>query len=116
MAKQPADSHAAAILIAMYLQRGKARMRISRTTLRKIGRRQHLRTAFLDNVRRYLDDYGLAMIEVDASFCVVNLASLAGVRSYTLATFRKESDLDLTNEEDLWDHIDERLGESGADD
>ncbi len=114
--KQPADSHAAAILIAMFLQRGKARMKISRMTLRHVGRRQHLRTAFLDNVRRYLDDYGLALIEVNSSLCVVRLASLEGVRAYTFKRFQEETDLDLEDEDGLWEMIEEELDQDSGDD
>ena len=107
--KRRADSHVAAILICMFLEFGKPRMRMSKAVFKIIGRRQNLRVAFVEAVRDYLEAWDLALIEMDDAFCVLKFSSLRGVAPYTLRRFRKATSLEIEHEDGLWEHIGEQL-------
>ena len=114
--KRRSDSHVAAILICMFLEFGKARMRVSKKSFKTIGRRQNLRIAFVEAVRDHLESWDLALIEAGDAFCVVRFASLRGVAQYPFGRFKRATTLEIGNEDGLWEHIYEELGDEGDED
>ena len=109
------SSHTAAILIAMFMDWGKTRMRISKRTLKLIGRRKRLQEGFERNVREWLEEFGLVLIELDEGkgYCVVKMTALSGVAPFSFKKFRSrtEGDLDLDDEDTLWEIVADWAGE-----
>ena len=104
------SSHTAAILLAMFVEWDKARMRISRRTLKLIGRRKQLKEGFEREIREWLEEYGLVLVELDdgKGYCIVKMTALSGVAPYSFKRFRSdaaEAELDLENEDKLWKHV-----------
>lgn len=55
-----------ALLIALLLKRaGGTRGRVSESTVRRLSKRHHLRSAFKDDLRKELEDLGLLFVEID---------------------------------------------------
>ena len=107
MKNRRTSSHTAAILMAMFIGWGKARMRISRRTLKLIGRRKALKQGFEREIREWLWEYGLVLVELDEGkgYCIVKMTALSGVAPYSLNRFRTDTELDLNDEDMLWDFI-----------
>lgn len=105
--------HAAVILMAMFIDWEKARMRISQSTLKKIGNRKQLKAGFVREIREWLAEYGFVFVELDdgAGYCVVRMTALTGVAPYTLKRFRGRTEFDLDEDVDeLWDFVEDRTG------
>lgn len=101
------SSHAAAILITMFIDWDKARMRISKRTLKLLGRRERLQEGFVRDVREWLDEYGLVLVELDEGkgYCVVKMTALSGVAPFSFKRFRSETEFDIEDEDSLWDVV-----------
>ena len=74
-----------ALLLGLLLKRGEAtRARVSEATVRRLGKRHHLRSAFKDDLRRELDDLGLLFVEIDrGGFGLQRHSTLNGARALT---------------------------------
>lgn len=107
MKNRRTSSHTAAILVAMFINWGKARMRISRRTLKTIGRRKALRQGFEREVREWLWECGLVLVELDEGkgYCIVKMTALSGVAPYSFSRFHSDTELDLDDEDVLWDFV-----------
>ncbi len=107
------SEHTAAILIAMFIHRDKARMRITRRTLKSIGRRKLLKEGFERDVRGWLAEYGLVLVELDEDkgYCIVKMTALSGVAPFSFRKFRTNTEFDLEDENTLWENIEDWAGE-----
>ena len=108
------DSHTAAILMAMFVNWGKARMRISRRTLKLIARRKILRQSFVSEVRGWVEECDAFLVELDEGrqgYCMVKKTALSGVAPYSLEKFSSDTDFDLNNEDELWEFVTDYLDE-----
>lgn len=111
------SSHAAAILMGMFIDRGKARMRISRRTLKRIGRRKRLKEGFEREIREWLEEFGLVLVDLNEGkgYCIVKMTALSGVAPYSFTRFCSETHLDLEDEDELWEYVADWAGEEFAD-
>lgn len=71
-----------AILLALMLARSTlTRARISDRSFRVVSRRVTLRTAFIANVRSWLEDLGVVLLTLDrGGYALVSIAALNGAR------------------------------------
>lgn len=69
-----------ATLIALLQKRAdRNRARVSEKTIRLLSRRRFLRTAFLDNLSKELDDLGIHMVELErGGFGIIRVSTLNG--------------------------------------
>ena len=81
-----------ALLIALLLKRaGKKRAQIGSATIRKLSGRPELRAAFMEDLRRALDDLGFSLIEVDhGGYVVLAWSALRGTATVTAKKFLPE--------------------------
>lgn len=108
------SSHTAAILMAMFIEWGKARMRISRRTLKLIGHRKRLKEGFEREIREWLEEFGLVLVELDEGkgYCIVKMTALSGVAPYSFKRFRADTpQLNLEDEDELWERVTDWAGE-----
>ena len=75
-----------ALLLAVLLKRsGERRARVSEKTLKLLGQRKRLRSAFVVDISKNLADFGLCIIELDAGgFGIVRAKSLEAAKAITV--------------------------------
>ena len=74
-----------ALLVGWLLKKGGTpRARVSESTIRKLSKRRHLRSAFIEELRRTLDDLGVLFVEIDrGGFGVQRHTALNGAPALT---------------------------------
>ena len=74
-----------ALLIALLFKRsGQKRGRVSGNTIRRLGRRQYLRMAFLRALEEQLDDFGFVLLELErGGFGIIPISALDGAPAIT---------------------------------
>ncbi|MDB2438860.1 hypothetical protein N9W89_09105 [Hellea sp.] len=102
--------HTAGILASMFIEFGETRMRISKKTLRSVGRRKNIRDSFVYDIANYLSEIGIEFIEIERGYCLVKATALNGSKSYTYKKFREHNNLDTTDQEIVWKHVNEEFG------
>lgn len=75
----PSAKHVA-LLVAILLKRAeKTRARVSEKTIKNLAGRSTLRTAFTTDLRAWLEDFGVLLVQLDrGGFALVAIASLEG--------------------------------------
>lgn len=78
-------SRESALLLALLFKRSeKTRVRLSTVTVKKLSKRKHLRTAFIEKLTDQLDDIGLVLIELErGGFGLIPASALNGAPSVT---------------------------------
>lgn len=81
-----------AILVALLQKRaGVKRARISEKTVRVLSKRKHLRGAFLDSLRRELDDLGIHIVELErGGFGTILISALNGAPAILAKRYLKD--------------------------
>lgn len=73
-----------ALLIALLFKRsGKTRAKISGLTIKKLSNRVQLRYAFVESLKDALDDWGLALIEIESGYSLIPWTVLNGAPAIT---------------------------------
>ncbi|MES2130430.1 MAG: hypothetical protein V4463_24425 [Pseudomonadota bacterium] len=69
-----------ALLTAVLLKRSdKTRARVSEKTIKNLAGRTTLRTAFVADLRKWLEDFGVLLVQLDrGGFALTSIASLEG--------------------------------------
>jgi hypothetical protein len=82
-----------ALLLAVLLKRsGERRARVSEKTLKLLGQRKRLRSAFVVDISKNLADFGLCIIELDAGgFGIVRAKSLEAAKAITVKRLMAET-------------------------
>jgi hypothetical protein len=93
MANRPVSE--IALLLAVIFQRsGEKRARISEKTLRLLGRRTKLRSAFIQNLMIELEDYALVLIELDAGgYGLIPSKSLEAAKTITAKSWLHDEEM-----------------------
>jgi hypothetical protein len=86
-----------ALLLALLLKRGGGtRGRVSEVTVRKLGNRSHLRSAFKEDLRKELDDLGLLFVEIErGGFGLQRHTTLNGAPALTAKRYLADDLRDL---------------------
>jgi hypothetical protein len=84
-----------ALLLAVIFQRsGEKRARISDKTLKLLGCRSKLRSAFIQNLMIELEDYALVLIELDAGgYGLIPSKSLEAAKTITAKSWLSEDEM-----------------------
>ena len=73
-----------ALLIALLFKRsGKTRAKISGLTIKRLSNRIQLRSAFVESLKDALDDWGLALIEIESGYSLIPWTVLNGAPAIT---------------------------------
>ncbi|WP_257285873.1 hypothetical protein [Endozoicomonas sp. SESOKO1] len=69
----------ALLLALLYKRSGKTRARVSALTVKRLSKRQYLRTAFIEQLIIELDHFGIVLIELDrGGFGLISSSALNG--------------------------------------
>lgn len=74
-----------ALLLALLFKRSEqGQARLSVDTIRRLSRRRHIRSAFLEMLAKHLDDLGLILMEIDGGgFGLIASSALGGAVTIT---------------------------------
>jgi hypothetical protein len=87
-------AHEAAILLAVILNRaGKTRARVSATTIKRVAGRQHLKSAFVLELVREIQEFGWVLCELaTGGFGAIRATALEAARAVTAKRGLNERD------------------------
>lgn len=77
----------ALLLALLFKQAAGSRGRFSEATLKKVGKRERLKSAFITSVRDSLDDLGFAFLEIDRGYAMVPMTALNGAPAITVKKY-----------------------------
>ncbi|MAD44049.1 MAG: hypothetical protein CMH98_03510 [Oceanospirillaceae bacterium] len=107
-----------ALLIALLFKRSeKTRARISGLTVKKLSKRERLKTAFVTNLTDELDDLGIVLVELDrGGFGLIYAHLLNGAPTVKAQTLLKNDLNDIKKHRKTFKDIENELSDGSNDD
>ena len=107
----PAPSHVALLLAVMLHRSGKTRARVSEKTIRLIACRERLKSAFIEELRRWAEEYGVIVILLNrGGYALIAISALEGAPVVLAKNHIKSEAIALKNDNLDCDKLYKELG------
>ncbi|GGX23289.1 hypothetical protein [Undibacterium macrobrachii] len=106
----PSSKQVALIIAVLFKRSEKTRARVSEKTIKSLARRTTLRSAFTSDLRCWLEDFGILLVQLDrGGFALVTIAALEGAPTILAKNYVKEERKALAsgtlNEDTLFEEL-----------